>query len=328
MIAWVTLGCAFFASGGQIAFVSGINQESQTVCVLDLTDNTVVRVGPGRADGAPVWSPDGQWLAFDSRRDDGVGIVMVRHDGSDRHLVSHGAALNVSPRWSPDGARLAYTAGSGADRHVAVYDIARAQETRWGGSRVGLMRPVWRKADAILALGLVQTPDRLDFDIFSLTPEAAVPYQQTPKYAEWCVEVDQGGSVIAFESNDGGDREIFVISKKLTPVDVSNHRAADWNPVWSPDGKWLAFESFRSGRRGVYRCYTSTLRIYPVAAADDHDNWAPAWSPDGKRLAFVSDRTGKPELFVVDLKTDTLRQVTQGQGDALAPAWRPGGEEP
>ncbi len=323
MIVSLLLSFACIAASGQIAFVSGINQESQTVCVLDLSTNTVVRVGPGRADGAPVWSPDGQWLAFDSRRDDGVGIVMVRHDGSDVHLVSHGDSLNVSPRWSPDGAHLAYTAGSGVERHVVVYDIARGTETRWGGSRVGLMRPVWRKADSLLALGLVQETDRPGIDVYSVTLDAAVPYQQTPKYAEWCVETDARGNVIAFESNDGGDREIFVISKKLTPVNISNHRAADWNPVWSPDGKWLAFESFRKGRRGVFRCYTSTLRIYPVAASEDHDNWAPAWSPDGKCIAFVSDRTGKPELFVAELKSDAVRQVTEGQADALAPAWRP-----
>ena len=115
------------------------------------------------------------------------------------------------------------------------------------------------------------------------------------QYAEWHVEPSPDGSGVAFESNDGGDREIFVLTKKGT-ADVSNHRAADWAPVWSPKGEWLAFESFRDGRRGIYRVFPQTARVLPVAVSNDADNWWPTWSPNGEWLVFVSNRTGDPEL--------------------------------
>lgn len=107
--------------------------------------------------------------------------------------------------------------------------------------------------------------------------------------------------------------------------DVSNHHSADWNPVWSPDGKWIAFESFRSGRRGIYRVHRDTIRIFPVAVTEHAANWAPTWSPDGKWIAHVSDRDGEAGLFLTDFRGKKSEALTGPATLAYAPAWRPAG---
>jgi len=127
---------------------------------------------------------------------------------------------------------------------------------------------------------------------------------------------------VAFESNLGGDREIYVLGKRGI-ANVTNHRSADWNPVWSPDGKIVAFESFRSGRRGVYRLYADTAHIQPIAVRDDGDCWSPAWSPDGEHLAYVSNATGQPALYVVSLNGGDALPVPSEGASKEAPAWRP-----
>ena len=346
---------------GQLAFVSGTTPEDQCVCVVDIATGAVTRVGPGNRDGAPVWSPDGAWLAFPSAQPDGIGIRLVRPDGTESRALVHTHKWNQYPRWSPEGARLAYTAddGDGFHTRLMVYDMGADAESQWGGDKAALLRPAWlpnvkllhalpsdlelewggervtlldllnrlKEGTTLVAVGLTGEPGKLATDIFMVTPDTAVPFPEgvlpsRGKYVEWAVEPSPKGTALAFESNDGGDREIFVLAKN-GPGDVSNNRAADWNPVWSPNGQWLAFESFRGGRRGIYRVLPETARVSPVAVSSDADNWWPSWSPDGKWIAFVTTRTGDPEIFVTDMNGATIRQITNHPGIDYAPAWRP-----
>ena len=352
------------APSGQIAFVSGTEQEDQCVCVLDVASGAIVRVGTGKGDQAPVWSPGGDWLAFTGLHAEGTAIHVVRPDGSDLRALEHAVKWNRYPRWAPGGRGLVYAATDEMDMNtrIIVCDLSTGAETTWGGGLEGLTRPVWPSGikllhalrpdqridlgdmqtdlaglDALtaegvlLAIGLTGEAGKLSTDIFAVTEDRAIPLAVlVPKhvlpsmseYAEWALEPNSTGSAFAFESNDGGDREIYVLNNRGL-ADVSNHRAADWNPLWSHDREWIAFESFRGGRRGVWRVYPDTARVYPVATAPDSDNWWPTWSPDGKWIAFVSDRTGNPEIFAVDVADGEVRQLTNQDTNDYAPCWRP-----
>lgn len=356
--------CAHAASpSGRIAYLSGTEQEDLCVCVLDLATGETVRVGEGARDGAPVWSPDGAWIAFPSHGAEGMGIRLVQPYGSERRSPVHAHAWNQAPRWAPDARRLAYTAddGKGFDSVIVVYDLGANSETVWGGGRTGLSRPVWisgmkllntllhleqsqrgnariasnlvddiNRSGALLAIGLIGEPGKYSSDIFLVTESGSVPLvppEMNPgTYFDWSAETNAKGSMIAFESNDGGDREIFVFSSSGRK-DVSNHREADWNPVWSPKGNWLAFESFRTGRRSILRVFPETIRVQPVAQTEDADNWSPAWSPDGGRLAFVSDRSGNPDIWLSTDTGENPRQLTTQPGPDYAPAWQPQGKK-
>ena len=346
-------------SAGQIAFVSGVDQETQCVCVLDLASGAVLRVGPGTRDGAPRWSPDGAWLAFPSQHGDGMGIYTVRADGADGRFLRTAHRWNHRPAWSPDGRRLVFSASQGMDlaQRRAVYDLATDTETTWGGEREGLLEAVWAPSldlmraldpeekltwegldtDAFLAeataegvlvaAGLAGAPGRLTMDLYLVTRTQAAPllaFLLPPgaTYAEWAPRPDHEGRRFAFESNDGGDREIYVLGRRGIG-NVSNHREADWNPVWSPKGSYLAFESFRGGRRGVYGVYPETARVFAIAADATYDCWSPAWSPDEDWVVYVSDRDGDAALYSTRRDGAETRRLTEGAEAGYAPAWRP-----
>jgi Tol biopolymer transport system component len=244
---------------------------------------------------------------------------------------------------------------------VAVYDLANDTETFWGGEQKGLMRPVFLPntnlllalkpddtekafddpvaagllgealgADSVgtlLSLGIVGA-GKLSTEIFVVTPGFALPVLplvpgggNSARYAEWQAEPNAKGDRIAFESNSGGDREIFVLGKRGVS-NVTNQSAADWAPTWAPDGRTLAFESFRSGRRGVYRVFTDTVRVLPVVVLENADAFAPAWAPDGKSLACTSTETGEARVCLVDVKSGkrTALPLTEPTDGA---AWRP-----
>lgn len=342
---------------GFIAYVA-VNETERCVYVLDLATGQTTQVGKGAGDGPPRWSPDAARLAFETTTEKGSAIYVVRADGSEGMLIEHAQAVNQSPRWSPDSRKLAYATGPPTAQRISVFDLESGTETPWGSPQSGLMRPVWisgtgllnklidrddpigqsitqlfsdRPSDAegLLAIGFTGGARDRSTDLFVVTqnetlsfPSWALPSRGL--YAEWAVERARGNRGIAFESNDGGDREIFVLTREGV-YDVSNHRAADWNPIWSPDGKWVAFESFRTGQRGIYRVHHGTNRVFPIAESDNADNWAPDWSPDGQWLIFVSNRTGTESLYLTDYraKEPPQRFIIQGSTACFAPAWRP-----
>lgn len=129
----------------------------------------------------------------------------------------------------------------------------------------------------------------------------------------------------------------------IANADGSNERkllqgsVLDYHASFSADGRSVVFTSERNGdgQSDLFRCRLDGTGIQPLvvgAAVDD----AGELSPDGSRLAFVSTRQGyRTNIWVLDLKTKTLRNLTGGenvQGDTAypdgfyRPAWSPDGK--
>lgn len=148
---------------------------------------------------------------------------------------------------------------------------------------------------------------------------------------------------IAFETGRGelGQYEVFVVAPDGTRLqNLTNGWADDVAPVWSPDGRSIAFVSFRDTLAGKWSLGPGSLYIAdfdPVAGAsggntirltDDggSDGW-PTWAPKGQRLAFESDRSGNWDIWVINRDGSGLVNLTQSPENERYPAWSPDGKK-
>jgi Tol biopolymer transport system component len=93
----------------------------------------------------------------------------------------------------------------------------------------------------------------------------------------------------------------------------------------SPDGSWLAFDAFGSGREDIFIIRTDGTGRRQLTD-DPYRDRRPRWSPDGKQIAFYSNRSGSYEIWTIEPDGSGLQQLTNTPGQSVNfPAWSPDG---
>jgi TolB protein len=107
---------------------------------------------------------------------------------------------------------------------------------------------------------------------------------------------------------------------------VTTGRSLNITPTWSPDGRSIAYTSFRRGQPNIFisNIYQGTLEEL-TKNPPPANNMLPAWSPDGTRLCFTSTRDGNSELYIVNRDGSNLRRLTNHPGADITPTWSPSG---
>ena len=107
---------------------------------------------------------------------------------------------------------------------------------------------------------------------------------------------------------------------------VTATRALNITPTWAPDGRAIAYTSYRSGFPDVLISLIYQGKLERPTGGKSQ-NWLPAWSPDGTKIAFTSNRHGNPELYVMDRDGSNVRRVTNHPAIDTTPTWSPTGRE-
>ncbi|HTD66107.1 MAG TPA: hypothetical protein VK846_06195, partial [Candidatus Limnocylindria bacterium] len=132
---------------------------------------------------------------------------------------------------------------------------------------------------------------------------------------EYNAQYSPNGTSIAFESDRSGSPEIWtgdLDGKNLLQLTRFGGPVTG-SPHWSPDGKWLAFDSRLDGHAAIFVVPAKggeAKRITP----GDGPNVVPSWSHDGKWIYFASGRKGRHEVWHVHPDGSDAAQLTRGGG--------------
>jgi len=94
----------------------------------------------------------------------------------------------------------------------------------------------------------------------------------------------------------------------------------------SRDGRWLAFDSDRSGNQDIYKVPLAGGEPEQLTT-DPQDDFSPAWSPDGKEIAFHSFRNGNRDIFIMPAAGGLAVPVIATPAQERGPDWSPDGQQ-
>lgn len=131
--------------------------------------------------------------------------------------------------------------------------------------------------------------------------------------------------LLALTLSKDGDADIYTMNPNGKELKrITSSWGIDISPVWSPDGKEIAFVSSRSGSPQIYIMERNGGNVKRLTYAGGH-NVSPAWSPDGKRIAFAGRERGTYDIFIINRDGTGIMRLTQNEGNNEDPSWSPCG---
>ena len=271
---------------GRIAFYS-FRDGNEEVYVMNPDGSEQVNLtNDPAADYEPDWSPDGEQIAFVSDREGGPHIYVMNADGTNVHPLTQGSGGYFSPRWSPDGRRIALSRNG----TLMVMDAD-------GSSLRTVMAPEPEETAALCrAGGFVGgwSPDNQHITYYSAS-------------------VTRGIFQVCVIGVDGSEPEVI----------VSEPPGLHAEPVWSSDGRSLAYRSVRAENHDVYVIDLET-REERRLTDDPYLDGEPEWSPDDQWIVFKSYREfPNSDIYIMRRDGSDVRRLTTDPDSDVYPVWAP-----
>jgi Tol biopolymer transport system component len=173
--------------------------------------------------------------------------------------------------------------------------------------------------------------------LISQLRDHAVAANNTPDNNMPVNSLETNSQLIAFASTaEDGNAEIYTMhTDGSNQVNITRDPANDTSPVWSSDGKRLAFLSDRSGSLQIYSMNPDGTELIQLTNISDTEYWGyKNWSPDGKylvaqRIPIESTSSGRHiNLYLINTDGSGAIQLTENESRAdHSPKWSPGGEQ-
>ncbi|MBK9065216.1 MAG: serine/threonine-protein kinase [Acidobacteria bacterium] len=294
-------------------------------------------VGPAVA---ADWSPDGKEIVFLRTSASGgtidSSLRRIALDGTNERTVANvPGRLLTAPRWSPDGTTIAALESPGtgtATPKLVLFPVDGSAPTRVETPETrAVLGYAWNgDSRRVVFLGGASS----DANSRSRTAKVFLKDVRTGTSRAVISGIDFGGSLDVFGN---GALILVTLARRSNLREVSAAGAPgpgrwltrggsiDRQPVYAPDGEWVAFTSNRSGNQDIWELSTKTGAVRRLTE-DPADDFDPAFTRDGKSLIFSSNRGGHFEIWIATRDGSGARRVTDDGLDAENASATPDGK--
>jgi TolB protein len=325
--------------GYQLVYTTADASRAASLYLLDVSRSASHNLTRGRGDSLlPAWSPDGERIAFVGRRDGAFRLYVMNAYGGDWTAFSarYEASPSVLPAWSPDGRAVAFrelrsgylvvnwldARGSYLVQDTALPEIALAWSPD-GGWIIFLASRNGSNPQLFAANPDCRSRERACRDsVFPILP--GVYLWSLPSWSP-----DGGRMVFSGILEGDSHQEIYIVDVNCpdladgclsAPQPVTHSTASDINPLWSPDGRRIAFLSSADGPISVYvmEVESGQARRLTTGGADR----LLGWSPDGRYIAFKAGPYWNAHTYAADVESGATHLLI-GRGINPGFGWRP-----
>ena len=309
------------------------NRSYTNLHLYSLDGNTKRQFTSQNSDRQPVWSPDGQQIAFVSGRDGAPAqLFLIPFDGGEATRLTDLPVSVSAPKWFPDGRHIAFVAhvlpGYGGD-FDALADMVREQDDSKVSAKVTENR-IYRHWDRWLTDGRYPRIFKMNIETKEITDlmPGSRRYFAMMGSAEYDISPD--GQEIAVSANSNPppyeylNYDIFLVPTDGSgePANITEHNPAnDMSPAYSPDGRILFY---RKQTRTDFYADRTRLVFYNRDSGDrniietvmhgdiDLSPGSALWSANSRELYLTAQDRGKTSLFAYELRRDRIREIHRG----------------
>jgi dipeptidyl aminopeptidase/acylaminoacyl peptidase len=256
----------------------------------------------------PKWSPDGNWIAFTSdRKDSRNNLYLIRVSGGEAEQITEVKGRISDFDWSPDGRSIAYTLPDVKSDDEEKNDKGR-NDFRWVDENMKMARlyviPVAKDANGKREAKKL-TNDNRHVTGFDWSPDGsriAFSHVKSPVANDW---------------PSANLATVVVSTGAMTPLAATE--AAESNPNFSPDGKWVAASVSDVPVRWAQ---SNTIAVFPadggqpkmMALSHDAQPSMVGWTPDSGKIMFFEAKGTGTALYEAAVAAGTVRELSYEDG--------------